>query len=281
VNLSPIALASLLETCAPNSDPRIFASIAKVESTDPYDPNYFPNTNAIHDNLTGKSYYLKNTGDAIALAQTLVARGRGSVDLGVVQVNSSNLRAQGGSLQFSVADAFSPCTDLQMGEKILVSSWNTALAHVGVNGGIYPVMFATASVYNSNTLYKAQRYIGAFRDAYDSQYVKNVAYYVYAYRAQMYAMVHRLSNPARAALVGQALIASDLEAPPAQAIPLPQSSSFANVASDRSVSTAPPAPWWTDRSAASHLAHGARFEHHGRVTTQSKLSADGFDGVWH
>ncbi len=188
--LPAAALGAYLAACAPNSDPRFFASIVSIEATNP--TLGAPDTNAIDDDTTRTSYYPQSREAAIELATSLLARGH-VLDLGVAQVNDGNLSGLG----HTVADAFDPCTDLQMGEKILVSGWNTALAHYGAQAPIFILMDSTASEYNSNTLTRSQEYMRRMNVAYNSQYVREAAYGAYSARASAYADAHHFTSAAR------------------------------------------------------------------------------------
>lgn len=211
--LPAAALGAYLATCAPNSDPRFFASIVSVESTNPRFG--FPDSNAIGDNSAHTAYYPANRQSAVALATQLVAQGH-NLDLGLAQVNSSNLPGLGRS----VADAFNPCVDLQMGERILVGGWNTALAHYGSGAPIFALMDATASEYNSNTLTHSVAYMHHMNDAYNSEYVREVAYGAYLARANAYADAHHFSAAARARVQQDVLAMSQVVGNPEQIVNL-------------------------------------------------------------
>ena len=111
------AFATLAATCAPSVAPETLAAIARTES----------GFNAHAINLNGSGGGTQPVGsreEAIALAtELIVVRGR-SVDLGLMQVNSTNL----GRLGLSITDAFEPCRSLEAGARVLAEGY-TAAAH--------------------------------------------------------------------------------------------------------------------------------------------------------
>lgn len=216
--LTAAALGAYLAACAPNSDPRFLASIVSIEATNP--SLGAPDTNAIDDDTANTAYYPQSREAAIDLATSLLARGH-VLDLGIAQVNDSNLSGLG----HTVADAFDPCTDLQMGEKILVNGWNTALAHYGTEASIFTLMDSTASEYNSNTLTRAQEYMRRLNLAYNSQYVRAASYGAYSARANAYADAHHFSSVARARIQQDVLAMVQLASAPAIATPITPASS--------------------------------------------------------
>jgi len=101
--------------CAPGVAPETIASIARVESG--YNPL------AIHDNTTRQTVDPSSLEDAIALATKLIVVQRHSVDLGVLQVNSTNFR----QLNLTITDAFDPCHSMQAGSRLLSAAYQDAL----------------------------------------------------------------------------------------------------------------------------------------------------------
>lgn len=248
--LPAATLGAYLATCAPNSDPRFFASIVSVESTNP--SLGYPDTNAIGDNTTRSAYYPQTKEEAITLAQSLIAQ-RHNLDLGLAQLNSSNLAGLG----HTVADAFDPCIDLHMGEQILVGGWNTALGYYGENASIFTLMDSTASEYNSNTLSRSQDYMRRMNAAYNSQYVREAAYGAYMARASAYADAHRFNDAVRTRVQQDVLAMVQLVVPPAIAVIQP-AGALTPAASQPRAKAAPT-----------------------REKKPPTLSDDGFAGTWH
>jgi type IV secretion system protein VirB1 len=109
------AFLSLATTCAPGVAPETLAAIARAES----------GFNVLAINLNGAGGGTQPVGmreEAIALATELVVlRGR-SVDLGLMQVNSTNLSRLG----LTIADAFDPCRSLEAGARVLAEGYAAA-----------------------------------------------------------------------------------------------------------------------------------------------------------
>ncbi len=77
---------------------------------------------AIHDNTTPRSEFPASRDEAIAHASTLLARNH-SLDLGLLQVNSANLRRTG----LNVMTAFDPGQSMRAGAQILVAAYQRCL----------------------------------------------------------------------------------------------------------------------------------------------------------
>ncbi|MBU8541730.1 lytic transglycosylase domain-containing protein [Falsiroseomonas tokyonensis] len=109
------AFLGLATTCAPGVAPETLAAIARAES----------GFNVLAINLNGAHGGTQSVGgreEAIALATELVVvRGR-SVDLGLMQVNSTNLSRLG----LTIADAFDPCRSLEAGARVLAEGYAAA-----------------------------------------------------------------------------------------------------------------------------------------------------------
>ena len=130
----PAALA-LVRQCAPGIAPEAMLSIVSVEST--FDPL------AINVNHVGR-LHADTVDAAAAIATRWIAAGY-SVDLGLAQIDSSNLGWTG----LSIADAFAPCANLAAAEKILTLSYTRAAREAQGRDAISK----TFSLYNSgNTL---------------------------------------------------------------------------------------------------------------------------------
>jgi type IV secretion system protein VirB1 len=99
--------------CAPGVAPDTTVSIAKVESG--------PHALAVHDSTSGTRYGPVTPGATIAT--DLVVAHDHNVDLGVMQVNSTNLAAIG----LSIADAFNACQSMRTGSEIPSRAYHHAL----------------------------------------------------------------------------------------------------------------------------------------------------------
>jgi type IV secretion system protein VirB1 len=106
----------LAQRCAPTVAPTTLAAIAITESG--FNPL------SIHDNTLAASDYPSTAAEAVSLATTLIAAGR-SVDLGLMQINSANLRALG----LTPEAAFDPCQSLAAGGAILQADYAGGATH--------------------------------------------------------------------------------------------------------------------------------------------------------
>jgi type IV secretion system protein VirB1 len=131
--LSIVAALALAHQCAATVAPETVVSIAKTESG--------LNPLAIHDNTTGLSYQPGSAKEAIALASSLIAQ-RHSVDLGLMQINSTNLVV----LNLAITHAFDPCHSMAAGAQFLsgvfqralrtaLSTYNTGDPQRGIDNG--------------------------------------------------------------------------------------------------------------------------------------------------
>ena len=110
---SAAAEQRLLERCAPQVSPVTLAALVAQES------GGWPWT--LDDDSTGESFALTTRGAALVLARSLIARGD-SVDLGLAQINSRNLRWLG----LDVRQALDPCVNLRAAQTVLLSGWMRA-----------------------------------------------------------------------------------------------------------------------------------------------------------
>ena len=147
--MTPLALALLLHGCAPRVHPQTLAAIVQVESGGwPW---------AIGDNTTRRSIDAPDYRTAVAVADSLIARGH-NIDLGLGQVNSGNLR----SLRLTPAEALQPCTNLSAAAHILRGSYERAVAHFGsAFSATHPndVVLYAVSAYNTGSLFAGGRYV--------------------------------------------------------------------------------------------------------------------------
>ncbi len=100
----------LLERCAPRVSPVTLAALVAQES------GGWPWT--LDDDSTGESFALTTHREALVLARSLIARGD-SVDLGLAQINSRNLRWLG----LNVRQALNPCINLRAAQTVLLEGW--------------------------------------------------------------------------------------------------------------------------------------------------------------
>ena len=102
--------ALLLRLCAPQVSVVTMAAIIEQESGG--------NPLALHDNTTGKSYRPASRAQAAKLVSDLINQGH-SVDIGLAQINSKNLRG----LNLDAKQAFDPCTNIHAAQIILLRGW--------------------------------------------------------------------------------------------------------------------------------------------------------------
>jgi len=129
-----VALASFVQLaaqCAPTVHVDTLAAVARAESRF--------ETNAINDN-SARRQYAPTDRAASAIAVRLIALGH-SVDLGLMQVNSANLRGLG----LSVADAFDPCRSIAAGARVLRDGYRAPGAGVDAQ----PALLRALSRYNT------------------------------------------------------------------------------------------------------------------------------------
>jgi type IV secretion system protein VirB1 len=106
----------LARRCAPLAAPSTLASIARVESG--FDPLM------ISDNNSKQSFAPNSVAEAARLATQLIAAGH-SVDVGLMQINSSNFARAG----LTVPAAFDPCRSLAAGAAILAAGYAGGVTH--------------------------------------------------------------------------------------------------------------------------------------------------------
>lgn len=105
---------ALAAACAPAIPPETLTPLIRVESG--FDP--------LAINVNGEpriKVRARNAGEAVAAARRLIAKGR-SVDLGLGQINSANLRWLG----LSVEAAFDPCRNLSAAATVLNDGYRRA-----------------------------------------------------------------------------------------------------------------------------------------------------------
>jgi type IV secretion system protein VirB1 len=108
--ISQTEFATLASRCAPAVPAAMLEAVARTESgLDPW---------ALHDNTTGRKEEAGSPELAVTEAQRRLGRGD-SVDIGLMQINASNLRALG----ITVSDAFDPCASLAGGAAVLMAAY--------------------------------------------------------------------------------------------------------------------------------------------------------------
>lgn len=104
--LSMAAFTNLAARCGGSVAASTLAAVAKTES------NF--RTLVVSDNTSRRARNFNTIDDAAAMADTLIGRGH-SVDLGLMQINSANLRHLG----YTPRDALDPCKSVSGGALIL------------------------------------------------------------------------------------------------------------------------------------------------------------------
>ena len=138
----------LLAACAPNVAPTTLQAIIQVESGG--------NPLAIHVNGGPAPRAAADAADAARLARAAIQAGY-SVDLGLMQVNSSNLTPLG----YTIDAIFEPCTNIRAGAAILTASYSLAAQRHGEGQG---ALQAALSAYNTGN------FQGGFRNGYVAKY---------------------------------------------------------------------------------------------------------------
>lgn len=141
---------ALIEACAPNVAVETVQAIIQVESRgDPI---------ALASNRRSGAVRLSPTDldDAIRLARQEIAAGN-SVDMGLMQVNSKNLRKLG----LTVQDVWEPCANLRAGAQILAGAYAGAVKEHGVGQA---ALRAALSAYNTGD------FVAGFNNGYVARY---------------------------------------------------------------------------------------------------------------
>jgi type IV secretion system protein VirB1 len=133
----------LAKQCGPQVAPLTLAALAKIES------KFEPLT--IFDNTARRSYrYLKQR-DAVESAENLIMRGH-SIDIGMMQINSANIRRLGMTLK----NAFDPCRSISAAASILSRNYN----RVRKSGSTQVALLNAISMYNTGNS------VSGFRNGY-------------------------------------------------------------------------------------------------------------------
>ena len=151
-------LEQLFLDCAPQVSPVTLRAIVRVESGgNPWALHVNdPQRNKGAPRLPGQP---GSKAEAIRWAETLIAAGH-SVDLGLMQVNSGNLRR----LQLTAAQVLDPCTNVAAGARILSAFYSGAAGRMGEG---QPALRAALSAYNTGNHW------GGFRNGYVGKVVAN------------------------------------------------------------------------------------------------------------
>lgn len=104
--LSVADFTDIATRCGPSVAPSTLAAVAKTESGF--------RTFIVSDNNSRRARDFASVDEAAALADALIAQGH-SIDLGLMQINSANLRRLG----YSTRDALDPCKSVSGGALIL------------------------------------------------------------------------------------------------------------------------------------------------------------------
>ena len=129
-----VLFAQLAGACGAAVHVDTLAAVARAESR--FD------SAAINDNTGRRRYAELSDAQAAATATRLLAAGH-SLDLGLMQVNSANLRGLG----LSVAGAFDPCKSIAAGARVLVDGYRAP----GTGIDAQPAIYRALSYYNTGS----------------------------------------------------------------------------------------------------------------------------------
>ena len=133
----------MLSICAPDVAPDTMTAIVSVESGG--------NPLALHDNSTQRAYWPHDRKEAIAIAQTLLAKHH-SLDIGIAQINSYNFAAY----HLTIMQMLHPCTNLQVASRILRSDYQHALAQTNSPN---TALWEAISAYNTGSFFAGKAYV--------------------------------------------------------------------------------------------------------------------------
>lgn len=151
-------LPVLIQQCAPNVGQTTMMAIVRTES------GGYPWS--INDNTIRLPRQPASRAEAIATAKYLIAQGH-SVDMGLGQVNSRNLRVLG----LTVEQVFEPCTNLAASASILTDGYERATK---VYGPGQRALLAALSTYNTGSMSRG------FSNGYVSRVASNAGVRGYA-----------------------------------------------------------------------------------------------------
>lgn len=142
----------LMMTCAPQVAPQTIQAIIQVES----------GGNPLAIGINGPVQLSRrpvDASDAARLVRFYIKAGY-SVDLGLMQVNSGNLKGLG----YTVEQMFDPCTNIQAGARILQRGYQGAAKHYGQGQN---ALQAALSAYNTGN------YEDGFKNGYVAKYYRS------------------------------------------------------------------------------------------------------------
>lgn len=141
----------MMQACSPNVAPQTTAAIIQVESGG--NPFAIGVNGPIKNRLQPK-----NTQQAAIVARYYLLQGH-TVDLGLMQINSSNLPGLG----YTLEQMFDPCINMQAGGRILSRGYHGAIKRHGEGQN---ALNAALSAYNTGN------YERGFRNGYVAQYYR-------------------------------------------------------------------------------------------------------------
>lgn len=142
-----------LAACAPHVSPATLAHIVRVESSG--NP-LAVNVNVIRGRPRFPVPRIRSAAQAAQVAHQAISQGY-NVDLGLMQVNSRNLRGLG----YTVEQMFDPCTNVRAGARILTDNYGRAVREHGPG---QPALLAALSAYNTGDFNRG------FRNGYIARY---------------------------------------------------------------------------------------------------------------
>jgi type IV secretion system protein VirB1 len=131
---------SLAKSCGPQVAPLTLAALAKTESG--FDML------VIRDNTSHRSYRYSFKSEAARAAESLIARGH-SIDVGLMQINSANLRR----LRMTARDALDACRSISAAAAILYRNY----AYVRGSRGEQAALLSAISMYNTGSVVRGFR----------------------------------------------------------------------------------------------------------------------------
>lgn len=141
--LDAAVLNNYFAACAPDIGRPTIAAIVKVESGG--------NPWAINVNTSARRWRANSYREAVQIVKALIAAGH-SVDIGLAQINSRNLRRIG----MTVEEVFEPCRNLMAASSILKQCYLPASEKYGHG---QRALVHALSCYNTGSMYAGRRYV--------------------------------------------------------------------------------------------------------------------------